>query len=539
MMHHSLRAFAAAAMLATTALATTSFIASPAVAQMVYNRGQEADPETLDPQKVSTSAEFHIMRDLYETLIIHDGQGKVAAGVAERWAISPDGLTFTFNLRANAKWSNGEAVKASDFVFAWRRAADPATGAKYANVLDPVVGFEAARKGMAGAKLEDIGIRAINDATLEVRLATPTPYFIELLTLPISAPLHEASVRQHGANFVRPENKVSNGAYRLRDFAPNAQASLVKNPHFHDAANVRIDQVNFIPMADSAAAARRFQAGEILSTVNIPASQIKTLRAQLGNQVQVTPQLGTWYLTFNNDKPPFNDRRVRTALSMVLDREFIADQVWNGSMAPAWSFVPPGTNNYGEPFELPFKNMSVLEREEAAKKLLAEAGFGPNNPLRVEYRFNMSPENQATFVAIADQWKQIGVQTTSINTDGRTHFAFLRDRGVYDVARAGWIADYNDPQNFLFLLESSAIPGLNYARWSNARYDALMRQAASETDLTRRAAILRQAEEILITEAPYTPVLFFTNRNLISTRLVGFTPNPRASNPTRFMSIRN
>ena len=309
----------AKAVLAGWLLATSALTAVPALAQVIYNRGQEADPETLDPQKVSTSTEFHIMRDLYETLIIHDGEGKVVPGVAERWTISPDGLTFTFNLRANARWSNGDAVKASDFVFAWRRAADPATGAKYANVLDPVVGFESARKGTAGAKLEDIGIRAVDERTVEVKLATPTPYFIELLTLPISAPLHEASVRQHAANFVRPENKVSNGAYRLRDFAPNAQATLVKNTSFHDAANVKIDQVNFIPIADSAAAARRFQAGEILSTVNIPANQIKTLRAQLGNQVSVTPQLGTWYLTFNNDKPPFNDRRVRTAPSMVME----------------------------------------------------------------------------------------------------------------------------------------------------------------------------------------------------------------------------
>jgi oligopeptide transport system substrate-binding protein len=517
-------------------LATSALSALPAFAQVIYNRGQEGDPETLDPQKVSTSIEFHIMRDLYETLIIHNGQGKVMPGVAEKWEIADDGRTFRFTLRANAKWSNGDPIKASDVVFAWRRAADPATGAKYANVLDPVVGFEAVRKGTAGAKMEDIGIRAVDDRTLEVKLASPTPYFIELLTLPISAPLHEASIKQHGSNFVRPENKVSSGAYRLREFTPGAQAVLLKNTNFHDAANVKIDQVNFIPLADSAAAARRFQAGEVLSTVNIPANQIKTLRAQLGAQVSVTPQLGTWYLTFNNDKPPFNDRRVRTALSMVLDREFIADQVWNGSMAPAYSFVPPGTNNYGAPFDLPFKAQSIIDREDAAKKLLAEAGFGPNNPLKVEYRFNMSPENQATFVAIADQWKQIGVQTSPINTDARTHFAFLRDRGAYDVARAGWIADYNDPQNFLFLLESSAIPGLNYARWSNAKYDDLMKQAASETDLAKRAGIMRQAEEILITEAPYTPVLFFTNRNLISPKLEGFTPNPRASNP--FMSIK-
>jgi oligopeptide transport system substrate-binding protein len=529
--HHFIRTALAGLMLASSALAGL-----PAFAQVVYNRGQEADPETLDPQKISTSAEFHIMRDLYETLIIHDGKGRVAPGVAESWSVSDDGKVYTFKLRANAKWSNGDAVKAGDFVFAWRRAAAPETGAKYTNVLYPVKGLEAAHK--SGGKAEDIGIRAVDDRTLEVTLNNPTPYFIERLTLPVSAPLHPPSVTQHGSNFVKPENKVSNGAYRLREFTPGAQASLVKNPQFHDAANVKIDQVNFIPLADSAAAARRFQAGEILSTVNIPANQIKTLRQQLGAQVSVTPQLGTWYLTFNNDKPPFNDKRVRTALSMVLDREFIADQVWSGSMLPGYSFVPPGTNNYGPQIELPFKNQSVIDREEAAKKLLAEAGFGPGKPLKVEYRFNMSPENQATFVAIADQWKAIGVETTPISTDGRTHFAFLRDRGAYDVARAGWIADYNDPQNFLFLLESSGIPGLNYARWGNPQYDALMRQAAAEGDIVKRAAILGQAEKLMLDEAPYTPVLFFTNRNLISPKLEGFTPNPRASNPTRFMSIK-
>ncbi len=519
-------------------LASSALAVLPAFAQSVYNRGQEADPETLDPQKISTSAEFHIMRDLFEGLIIHNGQGKVAPGVAESWSASADGLTYTFKLRANAKWSNGDPVKASDFVFAWRRAAAPETGAKYTNVLYPVKGMEAVHKGTAGAKPEDIGIKAVDDRTLEVTLAGPTPYFVELMTLPVAGPLHQASVTQHGTNFVKPENMVSNGAYRLRDFTPGAQTSLVKNPQFHDAANVKIDQVNFIPLSDSAAAARRFQAGEILSTVNIPANQIKTLRQQLGAQVSVTPQLGTWYLTFNQDKPPFNDARVRRALSMVLDREFIADQVWNGSMLPGYSFVPPGTNNYGPQIELSFKNQSVIDREEAAKKLLAEAGFGPGKPLKVEYRFNMSPENQATFVAIADQWKAIGVETTPISTDGRTHFAFLRDRGSYDVARAGWIADYNDPQNFLFLLESAAIPGLNYARWSNPQYDDLMKRAAAEIDLGKRAALMGEAEKILLHEAPYTPVLFFTNRNLISPRLEGFTPNPRASNPTRFMSIK-
>jgi oligopeptide transport system substrate-binding protein len=522
-----------AAVAVALALAGTSLV----VAQTAtLNRMISSDPETLDPAKTSTVDEAHVLRDLFEGLTMHDMAGRVIPAVAERWEISQDGRIYTFHLRQTARWSNGDPVRAQDFVFSIRRVADPATGAKYANILYPIRNLEAVNKAQ-GARLEDIGARAVDDRTLEITLERPTPYFLELLTHQTSLPVHPASVQQHGANFVRAENLVSNGAYRLVEFTPGSHVRLRRNEHYWGNANTRIEVVNHIPVRDTAAGARRFVAGEIDLMMDIPADQLRTLRQQLGDRISVAPLLGTHYMSFNTSKAPFNDVRVRRALSMVIDREFLAEQIWNQTALPAYSFVPPGIQNYGEPPLPDWHALAPIDREERARALLREAGFTPQNPLRVQIRFNMTDNNRATMVAISDMWKQIGVEVTTISTDGRTHFAYLRDRGDYDVARAGWVADFNDPQNFLFLLESSST-GLNYARWANPRYDALMRQAAAELDLTRRADVLRQAESLLLDEQPYAPILYFTNRNMIAQRLVGFTPNPRAAFASRFLSLR-
>jgi oligopeptide transport system substrate-binding protein len=206
-------------------------------------------------------------------------------------------------------------------------------------------------------------------------------------------------------------------------------------------------------------------------------------------------------------------------------------------MIPAYGMIPPGVNNYRAPAQAAFAAKSPIEREDEAKKLLAAAGFGPGKPLKVELRYNMTDNNKRTMVAIADQWKQIGVETTFISTDGKTHFAYLRDGGDFDVARYGWIADYSDPQNFLFLLESDN-KGFNSGRYDNPEYDKLMRQAAAETDLKKRADILFVAESIFVRELPWIPLLFYSSKNLISPKLVGFQPNTRGAYATRFMQLR-
>jgi oligopeptide transport system substrate-binding protein len=508
-----------------------------ALAQIVFHRGNDGDPETLDPHKTSTVTEAHLMRDLFEGLVIHSMKGEVIPGVAESWTTSEDGKTWRFALRSNAKWSNGDAVKASDFVFSLRRMVNPETGAKYANILYPILNAEKINKAAADAKLDDLGVKAIDDRTLEIALERPTPYFLELLTHQTGLPVHPPSVEKSGKDFVKPENWVSNGAYVLKEFVPNSHIRLDRNKAFHDAGNVKIDTVIYYPSSDLAAAARRFQAGELHLTTDIPADQIKQLREKLGDQVKVAPYLGTYFLLINTAKAPFNDQRVRRALSLVIDREFIADEIWAGTMLPAYGVIPPNIGNYGERAEADFKLASPLDREDEAKRLLTAAGYGPGVPLRVQLRYNTTDNNRRTMIAIAEQWKAIGVETSFINTDGKTHFAYLRDGGDFDIARYGWIGDYSDPYNFLFLFLSDN-KGFNSGRYDNPTFDALLKQAENETDLAKRAAILREADAILAAEQPWIPILYYSTKNLVSPKLVGFEQNLRGAIPTRFLSLK-
>lgn len=522
------------------ALASGLFLAmaGAALAQVVFHRGNDGDPETLDAHKTSTVSEAHLLRDLSEGLVIHHINGSVVPGVAESWTMSADGKSYTFKLRASARWSNGDPVKAGDFVFSLRRIVDPETGAKYANILYPILNAEKINKKGEGARLEDLGVKALDERTLEIALERPTPYFLELLTHQTGLPVHPPSVEKFGKDFVKPENWVSNGAYVLREFVPNSHIKMVKNRYFHDAANVQIDTVLYYPNPDLAAAARRFQAGELHMTTDIPADQIKQLREKLGrDQVRIAPYLGTYFLIINTAKKPFDDIRVRRALSLVIDREFIAEDIWGGTMLPAYGVIPPHIGNYGERAEADFKNASPLDREEEAKKLLAAAGFGPGAPLKVQLRYNTTDNNRRTVIAIAEQWKALGVETSFINTDGKTHFAHLRDGGDFDIARYGWIGDYSDPQNFLFLFLSDN-KGFNSGKYNNPKFDALLQQAAEELDLGKRAAILREADSILAAEVPWIPVLYYSSKNLVSPKLVGFQQNLRGALPTRFMSLK-
>lgn len=514
--------------------AVAALVATTAMAETVYHRGNTADPETLDHHKTSTTYEAHILRDLYEGLVIYDAKAQVIPGVAESWTVSDDGLTYTFQLRGNAKWSNGDPVTAGDFVFAFQRIMTPDTGAKYSNILYPMKNAEAVNKG----KMEpaSIGAKALNDTTLEITLEAATPYFLELLTHQTGLPMHKASVEKYGSDFVKPGNLVSNGAYVLASFTPNDKVVVTKNPNFHDAANVQIDKVIFYPTEDRGAALRRFQAGELHSNNDAPTEQVKFMKENLGGQFRVAPYLGTYYYAVKADKVPFSDVRVRQALSMAIDREFLAEEIWGDTMVAGYSFVPPGIGNYGEPAFADYKDMPMLDREDKGKALLAEAGFGPDKPLKVEIRYNTSENHKNTAVAIADMWKPLGIEVSLLNTDTKTHYAHLRDKGDFDVARAGWIGDYSDPQNFLFMVESDN-DGFNYANYNNPEYDALMDKAAVTVNLDERAAILKQAEVIFMRDLPFIPLLYYGSLSLVSDKLKGWEDNIQNVHATRWMSI--
>ncbi len=505
-----------------------------AASDPLYRRGNDADPETLDPHKSSTVAEAHILRDLCDGLLTYDNCGAIIPGAARQWTVAEDGLTYRFALRPDGRWSNGDPVTAADFVFSLRRIMDPATGAKYAEVLFPILNAAAINRGEKPS--DSLGVAAPDPGTVEIRLEQSTPYFLELLTHQTAAPVHAASVAKHGEAFTRPGNLVTNGPYRLADRVPGDRILLEANPHHPEAGSLAIRRVAFLPTPDLSGAVRRYAAGEIDSLADLPGDQMAALRARFGDQVVLGPALGLAALAVNTRKAPFSDRRVRQALSLVIDRDYLAKALYGDTMSPAYSLCPEGLDHYRTPPETAGRTGLPIDHEEQARGLLAAAGFTPSNPLRVEYRFNMSDNNRNTAVALAEMWRDLGIETRFVYTDAKTHFAYLRDGGDFDIARMSWIADYSDPQNFLFLLQTGN-DGFNAGHWSDKEYDGLLAEGAKERDLARRADLLYRAEAIALRELPWIPLMHYRTKALIAPRLQGYHPNLRNAAPTRYLRL--
>ena len=517
------------ALLFATALATVGY--SAAFAETVYNRGNSADPESLDPHKTSTVYEADILRDLFTGLMAQDAKANVIPGAAESYTVSDDKKVYTFKLRADGKWSDGSPVTAADYIFSWQRLLDPKTAAEYAYMLYPVVNGEDVNKGKK--KPEELGIKAIDDHTLEITLNAPTPYFLEMLTHLSTYAVSKANVEKFGADFVKPGNLVGNGAYTLAEFIPNDHIKLVKNPLFFEAGSVKIDTVNFYPTEDRSTAVKRFEAGELDSNNDIPTEQLADLRAKFGDQVRIGPYLGTYYYVFKTDKEPWSNVKLRQAISMAIDRDVLAEKVWKNTMIPAYSFVPPGISGY-ETKTLDYAEKSQIDREDDAKKILTELGYGPDKPLKMEIHFNTSENHKNTAVQIQEQLKPLGIEVTLLNTDTKTHYGLLEDHGNFDVARAGWIADYKDPDNFLQLCKTGT--GNNYAIYSNKDYDDLINKAAAEADPAQRMKDLSNAEGIGMRDLCVMPLLYYSYHNLVSPKLKGYEDNVMDVHPTRYIS---
>jgi oligopeptide transport system substrate-binding protein len=524
--------FAAArtGLLALALLSGTSTLAS---ADVVLRLGNDTDPATLDQHKTSTVAESRLLRDLYEGLVAEDAAGKIIPGSALSWEISDDGLTYTFHMREDARWSNGDPVTADDFLFTFRRIMNPATAAGYASVLFPILNAEAVAKGERQA--EDLGVAAPDPQTLVITLNAPTPYFLQLLTHQTGLPLHPATVESFGDAFTKPGNLVSNGAFVLESFVPNDKIVMRKNPQFHDAANVQVDEVQWIPFEDRSACLRRFEAGEVHTCSDVPAEQMKYMKENLPEALRIAPYLGTYYLPVKVAKPEFADPRVRQAISMLIDRDFIADEVWQGTMLPAYALVPPGIDNYVEnPPELDYAKADLLDREDAAIALLQEAGVDPAT-LDIQLSYNSSENHRNTMAAISDMLSNVGIESSLNEMEGTGYFNYLREGGDFDIVRAGWIGDYSDPQNFLYLNETGV--SFNYSKWSNEAYDAKMRAASQETDLDERAKLLAEAEAIYLAEVPTIPILFYSSRALVSDQISGYEDNLLDHHATRWLSL--
>ncbi len=506
--------------------------ASGAFAEVVYNRGNDGDPSSLDPHKTSTVVEAHILRDLFEGLTSQNAKAEVIPGAAESWSASADGKVLTFKMRAGAAWSDGSPVTAHDFVYSWNRAVDPATASEYAYMLAPVMNAEDITAGKK--KVGELGVKAVDDMTFEVTLNASTPYFLEMLTHQVTFPVNKANVEAKGADFTKPGNLVSNGAYTLAEFVPNDHIKLVKNAKFYDAATVQIDTVNFISLEDRATAMKRFEAGEVDTNGDVPTEQLADLKAKFGDKIKLGAYLGTYYYTFKIKKAPWDNVKLRHAISEAIDREYIAEKIWQNSMIPAYSYVPPGIGGY-ETRTVEYSEKSQIDREDEAKKVLAELGYGPDNPLKMEISYNTSENHKNTAVAIQEQLKPLGIEVTMINRDGKTHFDYLEQHGDFDVARVGWIADYKDPENFLALCKSGT--GNNYSEYSNPEFDKLLADAAVEADAAKRMKLLSDAEAIGVArDLCLVPLLFYGYKNVVSDKIKGWEVNVMDVHPTRFLS---
>ncbi|UXN58045.1 peptide ABC transporter substrate-binding protein [Phyllobacterium zundukense] len=511
--------------------------ASPALAEMVLHRGNSGEPQTLDQSQTSIDIEAFIVKDLYEGLTVYDANGKIVPGAAESWTVSDDGTVYTFKIRDNAKWSDGSPVVAEDFIFSMRRVEDPKTAAGYANILYPIKNAEAINKGTV--PVDQLGMKAINDKTLEITLERPTPFFIELLSHQTALPINKASFEKNGADFVKPGKLVGNGAFKLTEHVPNDHLTVLKNENYWDAANVKLDKVIFYPQEDQAAAVRRYEAGELDLVYNFSTDQIDRLRKANAKQVHVTPAFATYYYPFDTRTEPFNDVRVRRALSMSVDREFLSHDIFNDSKMPIYSLVPPGLENYGEPSKADFASMSQLDREDKAVELMKEAGYGEGGkPLNIEIRYNTNPNHQKAATAVADMWKKtFGANVTLTNLDISAHYAYLQEGGKFNVARAGWTADYADAENFLNLNVSSN-KTFNYGHYENPEFDALMKKSYEERDPAARSKILHEAEALLMRDQPIAPLVNDANFWLVADKVQGWGDNGNNEHLSKYLSIK-
>ncbi len=499
----------------------------------ILRRGNGAEPQTLDPHRAQGVPASNILRDLFEGLVSEAPDGSLVPGVAESWSISEDGLTYRFKLRADARWSNGDPVTAQDFVFSLRRSIDPATLSVYSSVLYPILNAAA----IAGGELppEQLGVVALDAQTLEIRLHGPTPYLLGLLTHSTTYPVHQPSLVAAGERFARPGTLVSNGAYGLSDWVVQSHISLQRNPNYWDDADTRIEEVWYYPIENQDAELKRYRADELDITEVVPYKQLGWVRENLGDELKISPYLGSYYYGFNLTRPPFKDQpKLRRALAMAIDRDIITQKVTGAGEIPAYGWVPP-VQGYS-PQQASWASWTQAERDAQARRLLAEAGYGPENPLKVELLYNTQQNHKRIAVAVSAMWKQtLGVQTSLANQEWKV-FLDTRNRRETQVFRDGWIGDYDDAFSFSELLHSAN--QMNNPGYASERYDGLLDQAAAEPDIEKRRALLEEAERVMLDDLPIIPIYVYVSKHLVKPWVEGYTPNIMDRHYSKDLSIQ-
>lgn len=490
----------------------------------ILNNGSE--PETLDPHLMTGVTEGRIAAALFEGLVTqHPETLAPTPGVAESWDVSADGTVYTFHLRETT-WSDGTPLTAQDFYDSWKRALTPETANQYGYMLYPIKNAEAHHKG----ELKDfgqVGLKVEDPQTLVVTLANPCPYFLDLVAFSTLLPVPIKVIQEHGDQWSRPENIVSNGAFVLKEWKQNQRIVVEKNPRYWDKEFVKLEKVTFLPHDDAETAYKLFLQDQCDWLTSIPLPKIDEVKRLPEYYVQ--PYLGSYFYRFNVTKPPFDDVRIRKAFSMAVDREVITRDLLKAGQLPATWFTPQMTG-YEPPKGLKFD-------VQKARDLLAEAGFPDGDGLpMVELLYNTSESHKVVAEALVQQWKEnLGITVAPRNTEWKVYLKEV-DNLNFNLARAGWIGDYADPNTFLDMFVTGG--GNNNTGWSNERYDELIALAGKETDRTKRFALLKEAETILVEqELPILPIYIYVNQGLLKEKVNGWFENVRDVHPLKYIWV--
>lgn len=484
-------------------------------------RSLGAEPDSLDPQKARAVEAQRVLRDICEGLTTLDKSGGVAPGIAEKWQVSPDGKTYTFHLRHDARWSSGQPVVGADFVAGLRRLVEPDTASQYAEVVDVIVN---AGDIVAGRKPpESLGVSAPDAYTVIVKLSDPAPYLPALLSHPSTCPVDPVALVNDKDAYARPGNLPSDGAFILSQWVHGSYVYLTRNHHYWNDAATRLDGVKYLIIPDDNAELTLYRADQLDITDIIPRSQYDWIHSHLADQLHIAPQLGVYFYGFNMRRAPFaGDVKVRRALAMVIDREKLAQLVLRTGEVPAYSWVPPGVDGYTQ--QSPdYRVLAQAQRLAEARKLYAEAGYSAAKPLRFELRYNTEEIQTEVAIAISAMWQQaLGAQVTLHGEEFRSLMQDI-DSGDVQMFRSSWIGDYNDAYTFAQYFKSDF--GVNLTHYDNPAYDALLERAAAETDPDKRRAFLQQAEQIMLADQPVIPIYYYVSKNLVKPRVTGWYGN--------------
>ncbi|HBM3182225.1 TPA: oligopeptide ABC transporter substrate-binding protein OppA [Klebsiella oxytoca] len=500
--------------------------------ELVRNNGSE--PSSLDPHKVESDVENNIISDLFEGLVSVSTAGDIQPRLAEKWE-NKDNTVWTFHLRPGATWSDGTAITAQDIVWSWQRLVSPLTASPYASYpgnMHIVNGAEIARGQKAP---ETLGVRAVDDATFEVTLTQPNAAFLAMLAHPSLVPLDKVLISRYGDKWTKPEHMVTSGPYKLSQWVVNERIVAERNPRYWDNAHIVINKVTYLPISSEAADINRYKAGEIDIVYTVPINQFAQLKKTLGEQLNVSPQLATYYYQFNTTRPPFNDPRVRRALNMALDKEIIAEKVLGQGQRPAWLVSQPdigGVKLHNSEYASWPRDKRIAE----AKKLLSEAGYNETHPLVFNLLYNTSESHQRIAIAASSMWKKnLGVEAKLQNQEWKTMLDTMHTHN-FDAVRYAWIADYDDAATFLNTFRTG--DSENTTQYSNPAYDEALRNAAKASDTAARGQFYQQAEDLLGQDVPAIPVYHYVRTHLVKPWVGGFTPDKLGYYYTKDMYIK-